>query len=239
VKLSDIVKSYEEPSISGDFAMWCERLELVVKLQAIEQLETVMPLFLAGPAFNVYQQLDESVKKDYSTLKEALQQAFGMNAFMAYEKLQRQVYVNGESVDAYLSDIKRLVVLMGQKSNDPLRKCAFVVGLPQDIAVRLKTIVAIDRLSVEELASRARLIMASTGSPLCAVGGIKKPKVGACFSCGTYGHVARNCRKANVDKRRCFRCGSAGHLARNCRQHDKVQGNESGEASALSAPPTL
>ena len=39
VKLSDIICRYEDQSISGDFAEWIEKLELVAKLQKIEDLK--------------------------------------------------------------------------------------------------------------------------------------------------------------------------------------------------------
>ena len=62
VKLSDIICRYEDQSISGDFAEWIEKLELVAKLQKIEDLKPFLPLFLNGAAFAVYKQLPDSVK---------------------------------------------------------------------------------------------------------------------------------------------------------------------------------
>ena len=49
-----------------------------------------------------------------------------------------------------------------------------------------------------------------------------------CFSCGKYGHVARNCRarRGVPIAVTCFKCGIRGHLARHCR--NPQQGNERG-----------
>ena len=65
VKLSDLIKPYQEQSVSGDFIEWIDRLELVAKLQKIDDMKSFLPLFLAGPAFAVYQQLNEEAKNNY------------------------------------------------------------------------------------------------------------------------------------------------------------------------------
>ena len=87
VKVSDIITKYEG-SASGDFAEWLEKLELVAKLQKVEDLHTFLPLFLNGPAFAVYQQLSEADKNDFGKLKSGLLSAFGVDCYAAYEQLQ-------------------------------------------------------------------------------------------------------------------------------------------------------
>jgi len=113
IKISDLVKCYEDSASSGDFSEWCDKLELVAKLQKVKDLVSFMPLFLSGPAFAVYRQLSEEVKGDYDRLKAELLLAFGIDGFRAYELLRERSLYEGESVDVYLADLRRLACLVG------------------------------------------------------------------------------------------------------------------------------
>jgi hypothetical protein len=101
VKVSDLVKCYEDNNVSGDFNEWCDKLELVAKLQKITELVTFMPLFLSGPAFAVYKQLTDEVKEDYAKLKAAMLVAFCESSYSAYEQLRVRTLLDGETVDVY------------------------------------------------------------------------------------------------------------------------------------------
>ena len=68
----------------------------------------------------MYRQLTEDVKSDYAKLMKALTTAFSTNAFFSYEQLRSRVLSDGESVDLYLADLRRLVNLIGQTEADPL-----------------------------------------------------------------------------------------------------------------------
>lgn len=253
VKVSDLIKPYEDQTVSGDFTEWLEKLELVAKLQKITEQKTFLPLFLAGPAFAVYQQLSDAVKDDYKKLKEELTLAFGVNSFRAYELLQRRVYLETETVDVYLADVRRLVTLMGQTAPEPLLKCAFVAGLPADVSVQLKSIVAIESLGLNEIVSGAKMILSARGdgtrmSMSCAAG-VVKGKTGngiQCYTCSGFGHISRNCPTPTAStrgggepnhKRRqtvvCYVCNVSGHVAKNC-----PQGNEKGSALAPGVLPS-
>lgn len=251
VKLSDIVSKYEDASISGDFGEWLEKLELVAKLQKIDDLKSFLPLFLHGAAFAVYKQLSEDEKDSYKDMKASLLRAFGMNCFSAYEELQRRVFREGETVDVYLADLRRLVVLMGQTSAEPLLKCAFIAGLPADICVQLKSMAAVESLELSELVSRARMMLSTrnSGGFTCAVGAhVQKPRRG-CYTCGAVGHMAWGCPKS-VNKayrppqkpRTCYICDDTGHFMRDCPQRSSnVQsksGNAQGGVSTQDAPPS-
>jgi hypothetical protein len=237
VKVSDLIKTYEDQS-TGDITEWIEKLELVAKLQKIDDLNSFLPLFLGGSAFAVFNQLSEEVKGDYDKLKAELLRAFGANHFQAYELLVRRTYRSGETVDVYVSDLKRLVSLIGQKDSEPLLRCAFVAGLPTDIAMQLKSIVAVEKLGLADLVTRARMILSSSDEASCAVGQVKPSGV-ICYNCSGIGHYAKQCtkpRKVDGATRRpvtCYKCKQPGHIARNC-----LQGNENGSALAPDVLPS-
>lgn len=239
VKLSDLIKTYEDVEKSGDFSEWCDKLELVAKLQKVTELKSFVPLFLGGPAFAIYKQLSEEVKDNYDQLKQELMTAFGVNNFCAYEQLQRRVYVDGETVDVYLADIRRLVSLIGQTNPEPLLRCAFVSGLPAEVALQLKSIASVEKLSLPELVTRARMIISTTSSvhSMCAVG-YTKAAIQICPICTGKGHGADQCPSKGAKGGRklikCYNCQELGqHIARNC---PKAKGNGNG---GVSAPDTL
>ena len=68
---------------------------------------------MGGEAFGVYKELPNSVKAEYEKVKAALLAAFGPGRFQAYGSLQSRVLREEETVEAYLSDIKRLILLTG------------------------------------------------------------------------------------------------------------------------------
>ncbi|XP_067943225.1 uncharacterized protein [Watersipora subatra] len=88
VKLSDLIKSYEDNNISGEFGTWISKLELVAKLQKVEDLKIFVLLFLNGSAFALYEQLSEDAKGDYVKLKKELLTAFSINIYSAYSQLR-------------------------------------------------------------------------------------------------------------------------------------------------------
>ena len=240
VKLSDLIKPYEDVEKSGDFSVWCDKLELVAKLQKIEELKTFIPLFLSGPAFAVYKQLANDVQDDYDQLKSELLVAFGTNSFCAYEELQRRVLADDETVDVYLADLRRLVSLVGQKDAEPILRCAFVAGLPADVAIQLKSITAVEKMPLAELVTRARMILStgSKGSSACATGYTVKPGgvQQNCKTCASKIDGSRdNSKSSRYPKKliRCYTCQELGHISRVCPQ----KGNASGGASAPDVPP--
>ncbi|XP_067936897.1 E3 ubiquitin-protein ligase rnf213-alpha-like [Watersipora subatra] len=89
VKVSELIKTYEDGK-SGDFSVWVDKLELVAKLQKVDDLTTFLPLFLSGAAFAVYKHLEDDIKEDYPKLKAALLTAFSVDRFSAYIQLQNR-----------------------------------------------------------------------------------------------------------------------------------------------------
>ena len=81
-------------------------MKLVCDIQKIDSIESVIPLFLEGPAFAVFQQMEPSGKSYSEKIERVLLDAFAMDCFGAYENLRRRVWHSGESVDVYASDHK-------------------------------------------------------------------------------------------------------------------------------------
>jgi len=54
---------------------------------------------------------------------------------------------DGEPVDVYLADIKRLVAHIRQNDAEPISKCAFMAGLPGDLSLQLKSMASVEKLS--------------------------------------------------------------------------------------------
>ena len=231
VKLTDIVRKYVDCDTSGDFADWIERLELVAALQKTEDsLASILPLLLDGPAFAVYKQMPEDTRKDYEKVKKGILTAFGVDCYAAYEEFRNRVLREGESVDVFLSDLKRLAMLIGVEANaaKPIVKCAFVAVLPVDVKSQLKSAVELEKLELNAVATRARVILSTRGNGdiSCASGAPRRVR-GSCYACGKVGHMAKDCPSRHADSmhgRRahekvsltCYACGQRGHIAKNC-----------------------
>jgi hypothetical protein len=225
-RFSDLIKQY---SGEGDFSEWLKKLELVCRLQKIKELQTVLPLFLCGGAFAVYDGLTDAVKSDYALLTEALNQAFSANRFQAYEEFISRRLLPGESVDVYASDLRRLAKLIDPIVSDEWVKSSFVYGLPKDVQNQLKAACCLQDMELSKVLERARSLVTGGESSFGAAAQIKVPvdkreDLRACFVCNTQGHLARSCPKRkqkSAMKVICFRCGEEGHYANKCAQDPK------------------
>ena len=227
-RFSDLIKQYDG---NGDFSEWLKKLELVCKLQRVKDLESVLPLFLSGGAFAVYDGLSEDVKIDYRALTQALQQAFSVNCFQAYEAFLSRRLLPGESVDVYASDLKRLAKLVDPLISEGWIKCSLVHGLPIDVQNQLKAACCLNEMELSEVMERARSLVTGSDANFGAVAqsNFKEFKSngqyrGKCFVCGKEGHQARSCphkKLTNASNVICYRCGEAGHYASKCVQMSK------------------
>ena len=237
MKLTDLIRPFDG---TGDVGEWISKLELVAELRKIEDLGQVLPLFLDGPAYAVYSELGASQKKDVKAVKTALTDAFGMNAFLAYEQFIQRTW-RDEAVDVYLTDLRRLARLAGILSEELLKR-AFVVGLPSSVSRELRASAKVNSLSLPEIVERARALMAElVQKPVvaAAAGGVapgyankgKRVQERRCYGCGGP-HLIKNCPAEK--KFVCWTCGKEGHTAKNC-----GQGNGQGRVSAPEALPNV
>lgn len=228
VRFSDLIKQYDG---NGDFSEWLKKLELVCKLQKVKDLESVIPLFLSGGAFAVYDGLSEDVKKNYVSLTQALQQAFSVNSFQAYELFIQKRLLPGESVDVYASELKRLAKLIDPFVSDEWIKNATVHGLPPDVQSQLKAACCLQDMDLSKVIERARSLVTGneTNTGAVAQSSIKVFKNDMvdsrkCFLCKMEGHVAWSCplkKTKSASNITCYRCGEVGHYASKCQQASK------------------
>jgi len=106
----------------GDVVVWLEKFKLVVKLQKIEDAGVIVPLFLEGPAFAVYNQMAEKDKVNFEAIEDVLLDAFALDQFQAYETLIHKKW-SGEPVDVFLADVRRLAKLSRISKEAFIKKC--------------------------------------------------------------------------------------------------------------------
>ena len=186
--------------------------------------------------------------------KEALKQAFAVDKFTAYDEFTQRKLNDGEAVDVYLADLRRLAKLFGDISESVLA-CAFVSGLPDHVRRLLRAGARLDAMTLKEILTRTRAVLSDESATVAAglaplpmeisnprsVEGDTRAHTSdrKCFECNQPGHFARDClvrRSQRVNDRargniRCFRCSQMGHIASSC------QGNGNrGRALAQAAP---
>ena len=248
----------EFDGISQPVGEWLEKVELICELRGIKGLHAVVPLRLTGGAFPVYQQLPESAKRSYASIKEALTSAFAPDPYEAYEQFERKRLRHGEAVDVFVSELRRLAGLFGGMPDNSLA-CAFVSKLPDSARRALRAGARIEDMTLNQLVSRARAVLAdeeghsvavAAGGPVRTAEAAAVTTVAAaaavaavkCYSCGQPNHIARNCmsgrgRRGRGAPRgghnfvRCYSCNRAGHIASTCPENG---GGEESSASVSS-----
>ena len=116
-----------------------ERFEDLANLHGINELEKVLPGLLSAKTYSVYKNLNGDDKANYKSLKNALLSAFFLDRRLAYEKFASRKLLEGESVDVFVSDLKKLGRLVDAGLSDEFIKHAFLSGLPHSLKVNVKT----------------------------------------------------------------------------------------------------
>lgn len=222
VKCSDLITQFNGCQ-GQNFGEWCDKLELVAKIQKIKDVSNFMPLFLSGGAFEVYQSLKEDVKSDFTLLKSELMAAFSMDPTNAYVAFSRRTILPNESVDVYLASLRRLARLISVEPSDDWIKVAFLAGLPEDVKMQLTAMCRVNTLSLSELVEKARNII-GTNKTSCLVSqsAVKESETKEIkftdnknpYSSRSYSEVV------------CYQCGGKGHISRQCPSRKSWYGNK-------------
>jgi len=231
MKFSDMVRPYDG---TGCIETWLQKVELVAELKGLTDLAKVIPLQLEGSAFAVFAQMATEDKTDANKVKRVLKAAFAKDQFSAYDEFRQRTWYDGEPVDVYLSELRRLASLAAINDEEIL-KCAFVVGLPRLVSMQLRTSAQVNDASLPALVQQARICMAEQLHHAAAFALREaRPPVSArgpnrnviCYNCHGKGHIARNCTARGVRK--------DSSVASNSRNGDcyERQGNDNGKTSA-------
>ena len=241
VRIGDILRPFDG---KGDVVAWITKARLVAKLQNIEKLESFMPLFLEGAALALYLEMDPEEQDDATKIIEKLKGAFTEGPFAAFDRLAN-VKWDGESVDVYANEIRRLAGLVGFRGEglELMVKQVFVRGLPDHTALGLRQVKGLKDMKVSDLIETTRAFVEKEARNTVAVAarGVTGEKLpgsrggdwgsgkgelrgfkGRCFRCDGP-HMARHCKEPRPPVI-CYRCNKAGHIASRCEQGNDQRG---------------
>ena len=108
---SDIIKSF---SGEGDVVAWLKKVRLVAKLQLVDDMASLLPLYLKGDALALYMEMEDNDQKQIEQIETQLKEVFTNDAFAVYRKMT-MIRWAGECVDVYANKIRQLVGLAGFK----------------------------------------------------------------------------------------------------------------------------
>lgn len=87
---------------------WMEKVQMMCDLCWIKQVERVLPL--TGGAYTVYLQLSQEDKTGVTRIKKALCAASATDTFTAYEQFASRTLRPGETLDAFLAELRKLMI---------------------------------------------------------------------------------------------------------------------------------
>ena len=221
VKISpDMIRPYTG---ENDLISWLKKVQLVAKLANVTDLASFLPLYLEGDALAVYLEMSESDQKSAKKIEDRLKTAFTDGSFIAYGKLTRCRW-DGEPVDVYATEIRRLVGLSGltETGAETLVKLAFVNGMPESIRVELMQAEDIEKAEMSDVIARARVLVGvKAETSVGAVASGRGSGSGASFKIKYSGNKSdsrsesTDAGKQSVFRGRCFKCDGP-HMARHC-----------------------
>lgn len=228
LKLVDIVKKYKG---GEDIDRWFKRFETSVGVATtaaddaakLKQQAKIIPVFLEGPAFSTWDQLDKTSKENYGTIKAALKRVFGLGKAAAWHKLKSLRLFPGESIDVLTEEAKALFrTITGTDPSEELVSLVILDALSPEIKDKVYMLHG-EKMKLADVVSSVKALlatedvrttsgMAMTARPETRVGRRDSQWSPRCQGCQRRGHSQANCTVV------CFSCGSRGHLRRSCPQ---------------------
>ncbi|CAE1234399.1 unnamed protein product [Acanthosepion pharaonis] len=201
---SDVIKPF---SGQGDVVACLKKVRLVARLQQVDDVARLLPLYLEGDALALYM---EENQRDIDQIEARLKQAFTDNAFSAYRNLTMVMWT-GERVDIYANKIRQLVGLaeFEEAEMERLTKLAFVMRFPDTISLELRQAPNVEALTVGELLARARVLTTTGDESQDVVVAVRPPRSDS----------ASPTKNVSLTSVTCFRCSGKGHVAKDCWKH--------------------
>uniref|UniRef100_A0A5S6QFR4 Retrotransposon gag domain-containing protein n=1 Tax=Trichuris muris TaxID=70415 RepID=A0A5S6QFR4_TRIMR len=215
-----MIPEFDGSSLSA--AEWLRKVESTCQLCGVTDIVRVIGVKLTGAAFDVYDQMPVEDQGKLEKVKERLLAAFAPDPFVAFQEFKARKLREGETADAFLAGLRRLAQLAGGIPEKALAS-AFVDGLPEQLQESTRAGARMESLSLDELLTRARLMLAKGPS---GRGGLSD-MVAAARNSTTVGRSSGN-------DRRCYASGGINHFARECptRRRQAERPQRSGESQA-------
>ena len=78
-------------SSKGNMVAWLKKVRFVVKLQQMDDVASLLPLYLEGDALALYMEMEEN-QKQIEQIKARLKEVFTDDAFSVYRKVTVNLY---------------------------------------------------------------------------------------------------------------------------------------------------
>ena len=116
IRVIDVVGKFNGATREG-FEPWIDKLYFALRLMSKEteeskvklQCANLIPLFLEGPAYATWKQLDTDSKNDFDKIKKKLQEVFGKSKLQAWKELKEMKFLPQDSIDVMADTITTLL----------------------------------------------------------------------------------------------------------------------------------
>jgi hypothetical protein len=232
LKLVDVVKKFR--GHGEDVDRWFQRFELSFKLvitakddaEMKQKMAEMMPVFLDGPAFCTWDQLNGKSKADFEQVKASLKRVFGLGKAAAWGRLKSLRLFPGDPIDVLADEAKSLLrTITGADPSGALVALAVLDAVPPEVKEKIYMQHG-EKMELDDVISSIKALLSTenAGASTDATSAFAMtareqrenrrdfPQSLRCQGCLRRGHVRANCTTV------CFLCGRAGHLRRFCPQ---------------------